>query len=47
MNESSNTNNILAHTKVIKEYIANQLKADRQADQLSIFAPNDPLTGSK
>ena len=34
-------------TKVIKEYIANQLKADRQADQLSIFDPNDPLTGSK
>jgi DNA-binding PadR family transcriptional regulator len=24
-----------------------QLKADREADQLSMFDPRDPLTGSK
>ena len=34
-------------TKVIKEYIANQLKADKEADQLSIFDPNDPFKGGK
>ena len=31
------------NTKAIKEYIANQLKADKQADQLSIFDPRDPF----
>ena len=30
-----------------KEYIANQLKQDKEADQLSIFDPRDPFTGSK
>ena len=35
------------NTKVIQEYVANQLKADKEADQLSIFDPRDPLTGSK
>lgn len=35
------------NTKAIQEYVANQLKADREADQLSIFDPRDPLTGSK
>ena len=34
-------------TKAIKEYIANQLEQDKQADQLSIFNPKDPFTGSK
>ncbi len=34
-------------TKAIKEYIANQLEEDKQADQLSIFNPKDPFTGSK
>ena len=34
-------------TKAIKEYIKNQLEQDKQADQLSIFNPKDPLTGSK
>ena len=34
-------------TKAIKEYIANQLEQDKQADQLSIFNPKDPFTGGK
>ena len=33
------------NTKAIKEYIASQLKADEQADQLSIFDPRDPFKG--
>lgn len=35
------------NTKAIAEYIANQLKFDREADQLSMFDPRDPFTGSK
>ena len=35
------------NTKMIQEYVANQLKADKEADQLSLFDPRDPLTGSK
>ena len=35
------------NTTAIKNYIANQLKRDREADQLSIFDPRDPFTGSK
>ena len=35
------------NTGAIKKYIANQLKLDREADQLSIFDPHDPFTGSK
>lgn len=35
------------NTQAIKEHIANQLNADKEADQLSIFDPNDPLKGSK
>ena len=31
--------------QAIKEYIANQLKYDKEADQLSIFDPRDPFTG--
>ena len=31
------------NTKAIKEYIAEQLKRDRETDQLSIFDPQDPL----
>ena len=34
-------------TKAIKEYIKNQLKQDQESDQLSIFNPQDPFTGSK
>ena len=34
-------------TAAIKEYIANQLKQDKKADQMSIFDPRDPFTGSK
>ena len=34
-------------TKAIKNYIANQLKKDQEYDQLSIFDPRDPFTGSK
>ena len=35
------------NTKAITEYIADQLKRDKEADQLSIFDPRDPFTGSK
>ena len=35
------------NTKAIKEYIADQLKRDKEADQLSIYDPRDPFTGSK
>ena len=35
------------NTKAIKEYIANQLKHDKETDQLSIFDPRDPFMGSK
>ncbi|WP_196605106.1 IS200/IS605 family transposase [Pectinatus haikarae] len=34
-------------TKAITEYIANQLKRDKEADQLSLFDQRDPFTGSK
>ena len=33
-------------TKAIKEYIANQLKADQEADQLALFDPRDPFKGN-
>ena len=33
------------NTKAIKEYIANQLKADKEADQLALFDPRDPFNG--
>ena len=35
------------NTTAIKEYIANQLKQDKEADQLSVFDPNDSFKGSK
>ena len=35
------------NTAAIKQYIADQLKADRESDQLSLFDPRDPFTGSK
>ena len=35
------------NTKMIKEYISNQLKRDKESDQLSIFDPRDPFTGTK
>ena len=35
------------NTKAIKEYIAHQLEQEKQSDQLSMFDPRDPLTGSK
>ena len=34
-------------TKAIKTYIANQLKIDRETDQLALFDPKDPFTGGK
>ena len=34
-------------TKAIKEYIANQLKRDKEIDQIALFDPRDPFTGSK
>ena len=33
--------------KAIQEYIANQLKQDKESDQLSLFDPRDPFMGSK
>ena len=35
------------NTKAIKNYIAEQLKKDAESDQLSVFDPRDPFTGSK
>ena len=35
------------NTKAIQQYIANQLERDRKDDQLSLFDPRDPFTGSK
>ena len=35
------------NTKAIKEYRANQLKRDKEYDQLALFDPRDPFTGSK
>ena len=35
------------NTKAIKEYIANQLKKDKESDQLSMFDPDDPFKGGK
>lgn len=35
------------NTQVIKEYIKNQLKKDKENMQLSIDYPEDPFTGSK
>lgn len=37
----------MGNTAGIKAYIAKQLKADRETDQLSLFEPRDPFTGSK
>ena len=34
------------NTETIKEYISNQLKQDKEMDQLSIFDKNDPLAGN-
>ena len=35
------------NTKAIKEYIGEQLKRDHESDQLSMYDPKDPFTGSK
>ena len=35
------------NTKAIQAYIQNQLKIDEENDQLSLFDPRDPFTGSK
>ena len=35
------------NTKAIEAYIQNQLKNDEETDQLSLFDPRDPFTGSK
>ena len=35
------------NTTAIKEYIANQLKRDKEMDQLVLFDPRDPSMGSK
>ena len=35
------------NSKAIKEYISNQLKHDKETDQLSLFDPRDPFMGSK
>ena len=33
------------NTAAIQAYIANQLKIDKEPDQLSMFGPRDPFTG--
>ena len=40
-------NTVGKNTQAIKEYIEKQLKADKEADQLSIFDPNDPFKGGQ
>ena len=35
------------NTAAIKSYIADQLKRDQEYDQLSMFDPRDPFTGSR
>ena len=35
------------NTAAIKSYIANQLKTDKENDQLSLYDPRNPFTGSK
>ena len=35
------------NTAAIKAYIQNQIKIDKETDQLSMFDPRDPFTGSK
>ena len=35
------------NTKAIKTYIEEQLKIDKESDQLSIFDPRDPSLGGK
>ena len=35
------------NTKAIKDYIANQLQADKESDRMSLFDPRDPFTGSR
>ena len=35
------------NTKAIKEYIGEQLKRDKESDQLSMYDPKDPFMGSK
>ena len=35
------------NTQAIKEYISEQLKRDKENDQLSMFDPRDPFMGNK
>ena len=35
------------NTKAIKEYIENQLKRDKEIDQLVLFDKQDPFTGGR
>ena len=35
------------NTKMIREYIKNQLKQNKESDQLSFYDPRDPFKGSK
>ena len=35
------------NTKAIKEYIADQLKQDKESDQIAMFDPRDPFMGGK
>ena len=35
------------NAKAIKEYIANQIEYDKESDQLALFDPRDPFTGSR
>ena len=35
------------NTAAIKSYIANQLKQDKETDQLTLFDPQDPFMGGR
>ena len=35
------------NTKAIKIYISEQLKRDKESDQLSLYDPRDPFMGDK
>lgn len=38
---------VVKNTKAIKTYISEQLKRDRESDQISLFDPRDSFTGGK
>ena len=41
--EGTTVDTVGKNGKAIKEYIANQLKEDKESDQISLFDPRDPF----